>query len=446
MAAGRLLEVIPQARVDWHPVLGTPAYLGSTARLLTEPMDPANVDAMAVVTAFVRRHHELFGIEPAQLATARLARDFLSPHNRVRHLTFQQRHGGIEVFGASLRSSVTRYGEIVSIGSTMLDRPTGGFDVPAFALPAGEAVRLAAADIGLRIRNDPRPLWPPTGPEQRGWFAAAPGLAGPIELRRVYFPLTVSDLRPAWEVVLPESGVGNVYEVIIDAADGTVLRRWNRLHRAAADEAAYRVYVSDSPAPGSPGRDIPDGFQFSFVTRELVTVAFEDIAAFSPAGWIDDELDETLGNNVDAHTDLDNDNEPDLPRPSGGSERVFDFPADPQTQDPSDFYEASVVQLFFLCNIFHDRLYELGFNEAAHNFQQDNFGQGGAGGDLIQADAQDGGGFAGATFATSPADGSEARLQMYVFPNPNPSRDSDLDSELVFHELAHGVSIRLESL
>lgn len=442
-AASRLLAVSPQARVDWHPVFGTPAYLGSTVRPLTEPMPPGNVDAVAIVTGFVGRHRELFGIEAVELATARLSRDFLTRHNQVRHVTFQQRHAGIEVFGALLRSSVTRYGEIVSIGSTVLDRPPSGFDVPTFALSAGEAIRLAAADIGLRIRDDHQPLWPPTGPERRRLFAAAPGLAGPIELRRIYFPLTVSDLRPAWEVVLSESGVGNVYEIIIDAADGAVLRRWNRLHRATADEATYRVYVSDSPAPGSPGRDTPDGFQFAFVARELLTVGAEDIAPFSPAGWIDDELDETLGNNVDAHTDLDNDDDPDLPRPSGGPERVFDFPADPQTQDPSDFCDASVVQLFFLCNIFHDRLYELGFNEAAHNFQQDNFGQGGTGGDLIQADAQDGGGFDGATFATSPADGSEARLQMYVFPNPNPSRDSDLDSELVFHELAHGVSIRL---
>src|ERR1051326_9064157 len=98
---------------------------------------------------------------------------------------------------------------------------------------------------------------------------------------------------------------------------------------------------------------------------------------------------------------------------------VFDFPMD-LTQSPSTYTNAAVVQLFYLCNWMHDRLYQLGFMEAAGNFQSNNFGRGGIGNDAVQADAQDGGGFNNANFSTPP-DGSSGPMQMYIFNGPTPN-------------------------
>ena len=70
--------------------------------------------------------------------------------------------------------------------------------------------------------------------------------------------------------------------------------------------------------------------------------------------------------------------------------------------------------LFYLNNVVHDILYGHGFNEAAGNFQVDNFGRGGKGGDPVQAEAQDGGDTDNANFATPP-DGRKPRMQMYLF-------------------------------
>jgi hypothetical protein len=161
----------------------------------------------------------------------------------------------------------------------------------------------------------------------------------------------------------------------------------------------------------------------------------------SPLGWISDGGNETLGNNVDAHTDTNNDNLPDLPRPQGSPARTFDFAMDLTTQNPSAYSQAAVVQLFYWNNFMHDKLYELGFTEAAGNFQSNNFGRGGLGNDAVQADAQDGGGFNNANFST-PADGSPGRMQMYIFNGPTPQRDGDLDAEVVLHEYTHGLSNR----
>ncbi len=102
----------------------------------------------------------------------------------------------------------------------------------------------------------------------------------------------------------------------------------------------------------------------------------------------------------------------------------------------------AVTNLFYWNNIIHDVQYQYGFDEAAGNFQVNNYGRGGAGNDSVQAEAQDGGGTNNANFAT-PADGSRPRMQMYVWTSPNLDRDGDLDAGIVVHEYGHGISNRL---
>ena len=76
--------------------------------------------------------------------------------------------------------------------------------------------------------------------------------------------------------------------------------------------------------------------------------------------------------------------------------------------------------LFYLNNVIHDILYRHGFDEAAGNFQANNFGKGGRGGDPVQAEAQDGGGTDNANFAT-PRDGRTPRMQMYLWTGAGPT-------------------------
>ena len=148
-----------------------------------------------------------------------------------------------------------------------------------------------------------------------------------------------------------------------------------------------------------------------------------------------------MGNNVQAHLDLDGDDAPDLPRPQGLPYRVFAPPLD-LTRPAEENREAAVIQLFYWCNVMHDWLYELGFTESAGNFQKENFGRGGRGGDPIVADAQDGSGVNNANF-TPTEDGEPGRIQMFTFDGADPTRDGDLDAEIVLHEYAHGLSTRL---
>lgn len=120
----------------------------------------------------------------------------------------------------------------------------------------------------------------------------------------------------------------------------------------------------------------------------------------------------------------------------------FDYPYSTSTIDPAEYLNASVTQLWYTCNMYHDLLYKLGFNEAAGNFEANNNGAGGKGNDGAILNAQDGSGTNNANFATPP-DGQPGRMRMYIFDLTTPKRDGALDAGIVLHEYTHGLSNRL---
>jgi len=106
-----------------------------------------------------------------------------------------------------------------------------------------------------------------------------------------------------------------------------------------------------------------------------------------------------------------------------------------------DVYPATLT-LFYYNNIMHDYLYSIGFTEPLWNFQQDNFGRGGAGRDALSAQVQDGSGTDNANMGTG-ADGGAPRMQMFLFTDAGFRRtDGDFDFDIVAHEFYHGVSNR----
>ena len=137
----------------------------------------------------------------------------------------------------------------------------------------------------------------------------------------------------------------------------------------------------------------------------------------SPAGWLGNGSQSTIniaGNNANAYLDTIENGQPDA---GGTAVTTGNFLATADlTVAPTAAHnnEVSVQNLFYLNNVIHDILYRHGFNEAAGNFQIDNFGNGGEGDDPVRAEAQDGGGTDNANFATPP-DGSRPRMQMFLW-------------------------------
>jgi hypothetical protein len=99
--------------------------------------------------------------------------------------------------------------------------------------------------------------------------------------------------------------------------------------------------------------------------------------------------------------------------------------------------------MFFIVNWVHDRWAAAGFDEAAGNAQQVNFGRDGLAGDPVLAEANTIG-VENAGMDTMP-DGASPRMQMYVWPgpDPDPDRTGSIDAHMVIHELGHHLSQRL---
>ncbi|MFM2082107.1 MAG: hypothetical protein RL380_798 [Verrucomicrobiota bacterium] len=436
--------------VHRDPVTGAARFVSARSGFLTGPggggknISPAALAAIPAtdphraLKAFLNEHRTTFGHGADALDAAQVARDFTTPHNGLRTTVWQQHLAGVTIFESVLIAHTTKSGDLVNLADHFIANPAA----PALAsnptLTAAQAVTRAAADLGEKLdATTLTQLTPATGSEQKQSFTA-PTLLDPATARLVWLPTDATTLALCWETILASRTRHETYRLLVHAQTGKILLR--RCLTDYLSDATYNVYTSDSPSPFSPGLQTPASTQPTNVTRTLITLPALNTNA-SPVGWISDGGNETRGNNVDAHTDLNADNVADTPRPQGSPARVFNFPLD-LNADPTNSAAAAVVQLFYWCNFMHDKLYELGFTEAAGNFQSNNFARGGLGGDAVLADALDGSGVNNANMST-PADGGAPRMQMYVFSGPTPRRDGDLDADIILHEYTHGLSGRL---
>lgn len=403
-------------------------------------------DGHRVVKAFVNEHQSLFGFNAQSFQTAAVKVDAVTPRSGMRTVIWQQELDQIPVYGGLFVSHLTKNEELAAISSRFVPdlqlaaaRIEGRaqlIDTPPIS--ASEALRLAAYNLGetdssFSVQN----VGTSEGVLKKQTFRSAQ-LLGDAYAQLVWLPVGRNELELTWQVILTSRVRPEMYLLLVNVETGAI-----RLRRCLTEyitPATYNVYTSDSPSPFSPGSPSPAGFQPSVVSRTLVTLTALNTNA-SPNGWINDGDNTTVGNNVHAHLDRNNDNAPDLPLPTGNPNRVFDFPLD-LGSSPVAYGDAAVVNLFYWNNVCHDRLYELGFTEAFGNFQNDNFGRGGVGNDAVRADAQDGGGVNNANFS-APPDGIPGRMQMYLFTGPNPDRDGSLDAEVMIHEYVHGLSNRL---
>lgn len=451
---------LPTVRLDYDPIRRSPVHIRCLEGCLTGPGGAQKGVALQAgeglpfdepyrpLKAFLQAETGLFGHGPEVIIGRPPAREVSGRRNRLRTVVWEQRCADIPVFEAVLIGHLTATDELLALSSTFLPDPeslvAAGNPVrqPNWGGPPVdvlEAILRAALAIEEPVEPaDIEPLEPEAvGAERRQQFTAPP-LLGRVDARLTWLPLAREQVALCWCIELTRRQGGERYQVLIDTDSGEVLVR--RCQTLYLQDATYEVFTSDSPSPFSPASCTATHFQPPLVPRSRVTLAAQSTNA-SPLGWISPGENETRGNNVDAHLDLNADDFPDLPRPQGRPFRVFSPPLD-LSLPAEENTEASVVQLFYWCNFMHDALYELGFDEASGNFQKDNLGRGGRGGDPILADAQDGSGVNNANFTPSP-DGEPGRIQMFVFDGTEPTRDGDLDAEIVLHEYTHGLSTRL---
>ncbi|TFK68006.1 metalloprotease MEP2 [Pluteus cervinus] len=252
-----------------------------------------------------------------------------------------------------------------------------------------------------------------------GYLARPDGSANLVYIIQIRIEDTV-DLAHGW------------FETFVDAHTGEVLS----LTDFVAEAIVYNVIPFSKVAP-------PDGF-------ELVSDP-QDLEA-SPGGWHNGTGAEvmTKGNNVMAFcngnlTSLSIPSTPRTPRSSASNSTVeFNYRYQPLLGPSiSTNIDAGRVNGFYIANSVHDFFYRYGFTEVAFNFQDDNFGKGGQGGDAVRLSVQDSSrGVNNAFFETGP-DGQPGSCLMSLWNYANPSRDASLENDILIHELTHGLTNRM---
>ena len=442
-AAGlaRLQAAFQNIEVVDSPELGTPEVVGVKAGggFLTA----ATADRVGAMRGFLSSYADLYGLTQDQVASLELVADYANPAGNMAWVEFEQKINGLPVFRGLVRGGFTANGELARTTGPL----AAGLDAATLStsptLTAAQAVSQAAANVGWSVDADALVQKTSDGANVTFARGAMAPMVNEPRAWLLYFPLAPGVARLAWATEI--WGDPDAFLILLDAEDGTVLFRKN-LTNYQSQAATYVVYNDDSPAPLSPTTVLPGtGTQAPFIARTPFTlIGNEAPNTFNNLGWMTDGTNLTDGNNVEAGLDRVAPDGVDAPVP--GSARVFDFAYNPQTDEALTvpYQNGEVTDSFYWTNVYHDRLYLLGFTEAARNFQNDNFGRGGVAADRIRAEAQDSSGINNPNFATAP-DGVRGRMQMYIFPGPTPDRSSGLEHDVLLHELTHGTSNRLHN-
>ena len=275
----------------------------------------------------------------------------------------------------------------------------------------------------------------------------------PISAKLIYFNTSDTNLRLAWDYEFYSQDFNHLWSLKVDAVDGKILEKKdlviscnfnsnhkNHNHNLNSD-LFNKTFIKNnsSQVAFNPGttqyRVIPFNYESpNHIERQLV-VNPEFVTNASPKGWHDtNSLTGTVasmryaitrGNNAWARNDFAGTNATSAPNgtsPTGTGtfpNLTFDFPYPGTGAVASSYINAANTNLFYMNNVMHDLWYQYGFNELNKNFQSNNYGRGGAQGDYVIADAQDGSQAASpslnnANFSAQ-TDGTPGRMQMFLW-------------------------------
>ena len=350
--------------------------------------------------------------------------------NQITHIYVQQTIYGLKLHNA-VSTAAMKNGNVVVFNSRFTPNAAAMTNVrPGMqVLAEQEAVLRAAESVQLVVSNIKEAADRPAGSPERV-FTSEGDAKKPIRVYAVYQKMA-DEIRLAWNVEIQANS--DWWNIRVDAMTGVVLDKSNytvycdfgaeayRKIQAAGCTTAAEFFKTVEAAPAWDAQASYRVFPFpgespNHIAHQIINDPADPMA--SPYGWHDTngasgaEFTTTNGNNVNASEDRD-DNDTTGYAPDGGAALVFDFPYIPQ-QSPVVWQDAAITNLFYANNFMHDMTYHYGFTEEAGNYQENNYGRGGDGGDAVQADAQDGSGTNNANF-NAPPDGIPGRMQMYLW-------------------------------
>lgn len=425
-------------------------------------------------------------LQSADLNDYLITDQYTSKRSGTTHIYLQQRVAGIEVTTGRMNTNIAADGSVMNLHSSFIGNAAAATNIDTPTLSAVDAVSVAVAELGLTVDEPLRVINSSRAANQETLISDGGIARNPIPAKLMYHPTHSGDLRLAWEMEIFERAAQHYWIMLIDATTGDLLSHEDAVIHEDFDAQAAEAHgerlanveygIATAPTPFDKYGQPLDGTAKTASTTAAPPASYKvyplpfidpndtdgmaQINAINPAdaaenaspkGWHDitdieqpdTSLPITQGNNVFAYADQ-----------AAGGVGVPAPATNPLNLEfhheilvlavPSTYPNASVTNLFYWNNMNHDIHYQYGFDEVSGNLQVNTYGRGGAGNDLVLAQAQDSGGTNNANQLTL-ADGLPAQMQMYLGVNTSGGllRDGSLDNPVIIHEYGHSVSTRL---
>jgi hypothetical protein len=254
---------------------GTPRHLFSLASFLT----PVSGDDHAEIALdFFRENSDLFRLTQDEIETLRVAKNYVTRHNGVTHLAFQQIHDGLEIFESDLRVNLAPDGRIVSVNGQYF--PGSGVSLEP-QLTAAEAVRAVVEDSFPDVAFSPVVKQAATGASRLTVFHRG-DFADDVTTRLVLFP-AADATRLGWRVRLHLPERAAWYDVVIDARSGELLMRHNLYVFEQSDGLVFDLNPDIGPNTLKPFTGDPTASPATWVSASPNTRLFGNNVMIVPA-------------------------------------------------------------------------------------------------------------------------------------------------------------------
>jgi extracellular elastinolytic metalloproteinase len=400
-------------------------------------------DPLQLAQLHIQKHLKELKLEESDIKDAIVSDIVVSKHNKLTHLYLQQAYEGIAVHNAIMNINIMEDGEILSLGNRFESQLSARINTTTPGISMEEA--LMAFMRQFQIADDAAIRMVEQISAHEAIFDHIGLALEPIRVKLAYQPTNDRSIRLAWNVDFYQLDGQHWWNARVDAQNGHVLNYFDQVvqcefdvthdnctthgtHAAPALRANTTTTNSLNMVDGSIYNVFPLPVESpNHGDRALVENPADPTA--SPYGWHDTNAEEgpeytiTRGNNVHAYHDIFDLNQSVGGEPDGGEALNFDFELDLSLGRPYTQLDPATTNLFYWNNVMHDMWYHYGFDEASGNFQVNNYGNGGAGGDHVRAEALDGSGTNNANMATPP-DGQNPRMQMYLWGGQLPNVSS----------------------
>ncbi len=386
-------------------------------------------DFTTAVNSYLQQHQAEFSLKQKDIAEVSISTQSFSKSLKAYNVYVEQYYQGIKIYN-SVSPFVIKEGRVVTAQLSFVENLAQKTNSTSPSISALAAISKATSSLGI---DSPAGLSLLETLDHNAYVFSKGGISMEnIPVQLVYQRMNEEGtLKLAWDLSIYLLDGSHYYSVRVDAMTGTLLAtddwviscnfgegshdhtggesvlfqnvRRPEIMSATSATPSYRVFPIPLIGPNE-GAD------------QLISDPSNALA--SPFGWHDTngvvgpEYTSTRGNNVIAWEDH-NGNNGIGEHAEGGASLQFDFPYN-LPNNPLNFTDAAITNLFYMNNIMHDVFYQYGFDEASGNFQSNNYDRGGSQGDMVVADAQDGSGQNNANFASG-QDGAPGRMQMYLW-------------------------------